>query len=90
VKTGIGLLLNTGTVVGAGSNIYGSSMPPTFVPPFSWGTGSQLSEYRLDKFLEVTSRAMRRRGIDLPDSMREQLAEAWRRGRAMGGTPLPT
>lgn len=90
VKTGIGLLLNTGTVVGAGSNIYGSSMPPTFVPPFSWGTGSQLSEYRLDKFLEVTSRAMRRRDIDLPDSMREQLAEAWRRGRAMGGTPLPT
>ncbi len=38
VKTGIGTFLNTGTVVGAGSNLFGGRMPPTYVPPFSWGT----------------------------------------------------
>jgi UDP-N-acetylglucosamine diphosphorylase/glucosamine-1-phosphate N-acetyltransferase len=86
VKTGIGLLLNTGTVIGAGSNLYGVVMPPTYVPPFSWGTGDQLVEYRLDKFLQVAERSMSRRGIDLTSSMREQLGHAWRRGRATFGT----
>ncbi|MDR0787993.1 MAG: hypothetical protein LBG44_09030 [Gemmatimonadota bacterium] len=87
VKTGIGLLLNTGTVIGAGSNLYGSAMPPAFVPPFSWGTGTQLTEYRLDKFLEVAKMAMSRRKVELPESARQQLETAWKKGRAM--TPSP-
>jgi UDP-N-acetylglucosamine diphosphorylase / glucose-1-phosphate thymidylyltransferase / UDP-N-acetylgalactosamine diphosphorylase / glucosamine-1-phosphate N-acetyltransferase / galactosamine-1-phosphate N-acetyltransferase len=38
VKTGIGTLLSTGTVVGAGSNVFGGSgFPPRWIPPFSWG-----------------------------------------------------
>ena len=86
VKTGIGLLLNTGTVIGAGSNLYGAAMPPTYVPPFSWGTGDQLVEYRLDKFLEVAERAMSRRKVTLPASAREQLGRAWERGRKVLGT----
>lgn len=81
VKTGIGLLLNTGTVIGAGSNLYGAAMPPKFVPPFSWGTGSELTEYRVDKFLEVAERAMERRDVQLGDSQRRQLRAAWERGR---------
>jgi UDP-N-acetylglucosamine diphosphorylase / glucose-1-phosphate thymidylyltransferase / UDP-N-acetylgalactosamine diphosphorylase / glucosamine-1-phosphate N-acetyltransferase / galactosamine-1-phosphate N-acetyltransferase len=86
VKTGIGLLLNTGTVVGAGSNLYGAAMPPTFVPPFSWGTGEELTEYRVDKFLEVAERAMGRRQVELSEAQREQLRRAWERGRADAGT----
>ncbi|NJD19551.1 MAG: hypothetical protein FIA95_09770, partial [Gemmatimonadetes bacterium] len=39
VKTGIGTLLNTGTVIGAGSNVFGGVMPPRVVPPFAWGAG---------------------------------------------------
>jgi len=86
VKTGIGLLLNTGTVIGAGSNLYGAAMPPKFVPPFSWGTGEELVEFRLDKFLEVADRAMSRRDIHLSPAQREQLAHAWEMGRRMAGT----
>ncbi|MQA88921.1 MAG: hypothetical protein GEU90_01620 [Gemmatimonas sp.] len=82
VKTGIGLLLNTGTVIGAGSNLYGAEMPPKYVPPFSWGSGDELLEYRLDKFLEVAEVAMSRRGIEFSDGLRDQLGNAWRRGRA--------
>jgi UDP-N-acetylglucosamine diphosphorylase / glucose-1-phosphate thymidylyltransferase / UDP-N-acetylgalactosamine diphosphorylase / glucosamine-1-phosphate N-acetyltransferase / galactosamine-1-phosphate N-acetyltransferase len=81
VKTGIGLLLNTGTVVGAGSNLYGAALPPTYVPPFSWGTGAELVEYRVDKFLEVARRAMSRRGVELSDEAADQLRRAHGRGR---------
>lgn len=85
VKTGIGLLLNTGTVVGAGSNLFGAAMPPKWVPPFSWGTGSELEPFRWDRFLEVAERAMGRRGVELTPSAREQLQRSWERGRAQAG-----
>lgn len=85
VKTGIGLLLDTGTVIGAGSNLYGTTMPPKYVPPFSWGTGDQLVEFRLEKFLEVAERAMSRRQIELSQRMRAQLTRAWDEGRAGAG-----
>ena len=81
VKTGIGLLLNTGTVVGAGSNLFGAAMPPRYVPPFSWGSGAELVEYRADKFLEVAEVAMGRRNVPLTEGLREQLRRAWVRGR---------
>lgn len=88
VKTGIGLSLNTGTIVGTGSNVWGAELPPTFIAPFSWGTGGQFHEYRLDKFLQVTERAMARRKVELSESLREQLSHAWQRSarwRASGG-----
>lgn len=81
VKTGIGLLLNTGTVVGAGSNLFGAAMPPKYVPPFSWGTGDELVPFRADKFLEVAERAMARRNVTLTPGMRAQLEAAWQRAR---------
>lgn len=77
VKTGIGTRLTTGSVVGAGSNVYGSRMPPKYVPPFSWGEGDALGTYRLDKFLETTARAMGRRGLTLGPRARRQLAAAY-------------
>ncbi len=84
VKTGIGLLLNTGTVVGAGSNLYGAAMPPKYVPPFSWGTGDDLTAYRVDKFLQVAERAMDRRKVPLAGGARAQLERAWQRARGDG------
>jgi len=83
VKTGIGTLLNTGTVVGAGTNLFGGQMPPTYVPPFSWGTGDHLSEFRLDKFLELAARAMGRRGIELDKGTEGLLRRAWEATRPL-------
>lgn len=88
VKTGIGTLLNTGTIVGAGSNLFGGRLPPAYVPPFSWGTGPSLTEFRLDKFLEVAARAMSRRDVPLDDAMTAMLSRAWHashRTRKAGG-----
>jgi UDP-N-acetylglucosamine diphosphorylase/glucosamine-1-phosphate N-acetyltransferase len=77
VKTGIGTTLNTGTIIGAGTNVFGGMMPPSAIPPFCWGTGSELTEHRLDKFLETAERAMGRRNQPLSAGMRRVLENAW-------------
>jgi len=81
VKTGIGTLLNTGSVVGAGSNLFGGKMPPLYVPPFSWGAGDELQEYRIDKFLEVAAVAMGRRGLALDSRMEALFRRVWEAAR---------
>jgi UDP-N-acetylglucosamine diphosphorylase / glucose-1-phosphate thymidylyltransferase / UDP-N-acetylgalactosamine diphosphorylase / glucosamine-1-phosphate N-acetyltransferase / galactosamine-1-phosphate N-acetyltransferase len=81
VKTGIGVMLNTGTVVGAGANIFGAVQPPKYVPPFRWGAGDALVEYDLARFLDTAKTVMGRRGVELTDGMRAMLTEAWRIGR---------
>lgn len=63
-KTGIGTMLTTGTIVGAGANVFGSGLPPKSVPPFAWGDGER---YEIAKFLEVAARMMARRHVALTD-----------------------
>ena len=81
VKTGIGTLINTGTVVGAGSMLYGAELPPRLVPPFSWGCGEELVAYDVAKFLEAAAAAMVRRDVAMSDPERRQLCAAWRVAR---------
>jgi UDP-N-acetylglucosamine diphosphorylase / glucose-1-phosphate thymidylyltransferase / UDP-N-acetylgalactosamine diphosphorylase / glucosamine-1-phosphate N-acetyltransferase / galactosamine-1-phosphate N-acetyltransferase len=77
VKTGIGTTLNTGSVIGAGSNVYGGAMPPSVVPPFSWGAGSDFRDHRLEKFLDTAARAMARRDQRLTGGVIAILRTAW-------------
>lgn len=79
VKTGIGTMLSTGTVIGAGANVFGSTMLPKVVSPFSWGDGEPYETYDITKFLTVAERVMARRQVELGDKARKQLAEAHRR-----------
>ena len=72
-KTGIGLTLTTGTVLGAGANVFGSEMPPKAVAPFAWGEAGAFAEYRADKFLDVAERMMGRRHVSMSAAMRRQL-----------------
>lgn len=81
-KTGIGTHLNTGTVLGAGANVYGAVMPPKYVPPFSWGDGEPYDEFDVDKFLLVAERMMARRHVTMSESGREQLRRAHALARA--------
>jgi len=85
-KTGIGMRLTTGSVIGAGANVYGSTMPPKYVEPFSWGDGAPYGAYRVDKFIEVAGRAMARRSINLGERGRRQLVAAFARGRSGAGS----
>jgi len=82
VKTGIGTLLPTGCVVGAGSNLFGGLMAPPHVPPFSWGSGDRLEEYDIGRFLDTAALAMSRREMSLEEGSRTLLERAWERTRA--------
>lgn len=72
-KTGIGTRLSTGSVIGAGANVFGTRMPPKVVPPFAWGDGEPWDTFELRRFLDVAERVMSRRQVSLP----AHAAEYW-------------
>ncbi|MGH7656226.1 MAG: putative sugar nucleotidyl transferase [Gemmatimonadaceae bacterium] len=76
-KLGIGSRLTTGCVVGAGANVFGTVMPPKFVPPFAWGDTPPFADFELEKFIEVAARVMARRGVTLGQGARRMLGAAW-------------
>jgi UDP-N-acetylglucosamine diphosphorylase/glucosamine-1-phosphate N-acetyltransferase len=76
-KSGIGTRFTTGSVIGAGANIFGAAMPPKFVPPFAWGDAPPFDVFALDKCLIVAERVMARRGVALDDATRAVLSAAW-------------
>lgn len=78
-KTGIGTPLSTGSMLGAGANVYGAVMPPKVVAPFAWGERPPYSIYRLDKFIEVARRVMARRHVELSDRQSRMLCSAHER-----------
>jgi len=65
-KSAINSMFNTGTVVGACSNIFGFGFPPKYVPSFSWGAaGETFTTYAIEKAIDVARRVMARRKIEL-------------------------
>jgi UDP-N-acetylglucosamine diphosphorylase/glucosamine-1-phosphate N-acetyltransferase len=78
-KTGIGTMLSTGTVIGAGANVFGANTPPRVVPPFAWGDHEPYDTYDVARFLAVAERVMARRHVELGEKARKQLAEAHKR-----------
>jgi UDP-N-acetylglucosamine diphosphorylase/glucosamine-1-phosphate N-acetyltransferase len=68
-KTGIGLRLSTGSVIGAGANVF-DAMPPKAVPPFSWGSKAPYGTFAVDKFVDMAERMMARRQMPLTDGAR--------------------
>ncbi len=79
VKTGIGTMLSTATVLGAGANIFGSQAPPKAVAPFSWGDAEPYDTYDAEKFVAVAERVMARRHVELSERGRKHLLECHRR-----------
>lgn len=69
VKTGIGLRLTTGCVLGAGANVF-DTMPPKVVAPFSWGARAPYSVFDAAKFAQTAERMMTRRHVPLSEDTR--------------------
>lgn len=63
-KTGIGMRLTTGCVLGMAANVF-DSMTPKVVEPFAWGSAAPYDTYAIDKFIETAGRMMSRRHVDL-------------------------
>jgi len=76
-KTGIGTPLTTGSVLGAGANVFGCETQPRVVAPFAWGEANEYETYRIDKFLEAAERMMARRNVTLDARMRVVLERAY-------------
>lgn len=57
-KTSIGTMLNTGSVIDIGCNVFGGS-PPPYLPPFSWGLRGH--KYQLDRYLKDCEKIFSRR-----------------------------
>jgi hypothetical protein len=79
-KTGIGTMMSTGTVMGAGANVFGANTPPKVIPPFAWGSAEPYDTYDVTRFLVVVERAMARRHVELGVNERKQLTEAHKKG----------
>jgi len=74
-KTGINTMLNTGTVVGVGANIFGGGFPPTLIPSFSWGGAQGFDNYQLEKLFETSEKVYERRGLVFSIVEKEILTE---------------
>jgi UDP-N-acetylglucosamine diphosphorylase/glucosamine-1-phosphate N-acetyltransferase len=71
VKVGINGTIDTGTVIGPSSNIYGTGLFPKYIPPFSWGASSSFSTYDLERAINVASTVMSRRGVTMSDEYKK-------------------
>lgn len=67
-KAGINCMFNTATVVGVGVNFHGAGFPRQFIPSFQNGSPEAgFSDVSIDTFMQVASRVMARRGLELTD-----------------------
>lgn len=67
-KAGINCMFNTATVVGVGVNFHGAGFPRQFIPSFQNGSPEAgFSDVSIDTFMQVASRVMARRGLELND-----------------------
>ncbi|MFA5879744.1 MAG: putative sugar nucleotidyl transferase [Candidatus Margulisiibacteriota bacterium] len=65
VKTAIGTLIATGSIIGFGSCLLGAAPHGKFVPSFSWGEKGKYQKYELEKLIATQQRMMQRRGLKL-------------------------
>ncbi len=73
-KTGINTMLNTGTVIGVGCNVYGAGFPRTFIPSFVWGGAEGRMVHKMSKFIETATVVMARRNIEFSDTDKVMLS----------------
>jgi len=72
-KCGINTMFNTGTVVGVSANIFGAGFLKNFIPSFSWGGQTGMTEYSLTKAFETIDKVFERRSLSLTEIDRKIL-----------------
>ncbi|MFA6909238.1 MAG: nucleotidyl transferase, partial [Patescibacteria group bacterium] len=74
VKTGINSLLNSGTILGPISHVFGSDFQEKYIRPFSWQHSRKSHElFDLDKAIVTEEKMMKRRSITMTDELKEYL-----------------
>ncbi len=62
-RCGIQTAFNTGTVVGVGSNVFGTALHSKHIPSYAWGGGEDFETYELSKAFDSMERAMQRKNV---------------------------
>jgi len=81
VKLGINTTINTGCVIGLGSNLWGSDLISDFIPDFSWGMASSLVPYKFPAFCLTAKTVKNRREVPFSDAEKELLSAIWKATR---------
>ena len=63
-KTGINTMVNTGTVFGVFTNVFGAGYPRNFVSSFNWGGPAGFKKYNFTKALKVAEIVYSRRNLE--------------------------
>ena len=61
-KTGISTMLNSGTFIGVGANVFGAEFQPKYIESFQWGRDDKTD---FDKFISTCEKVKERRNIKL-------------------------
>jgi len=69
VKTAINTQLNTGTIIGVGSNLFGVGFPPKEIGAFRWGGAEGFEYYDYERFISTAKVVMERRDVKLSHAM---------------------
>lgn len=72
-KMGINMMINTGTVVGLGANLYGADFPRNYIPSFTWGSSAGYMHHQWGQFMETAHMVMKRRGKLMDETEQEIL-----------------
>ncbi len=87
VKVAIPGRINTGTVLEAFTNWFGTGFPDKGLPPFTWGGDDGVQSYDLERCLTTAGVVMSRRDRELNDALAEiyrvhhETSAKWRRER---------
>ena len=81
-KTAIGSMLPTGTVIGAGANVFGACRPAEIRTAASPGGPDGRERLEEEGFLRIAGRVMPRRQVEFTEARRESLRATYRRLRA--------
>ena len=73
-KLGIGTLINTGSLIGVGANIWGGGVTPKFVPNFAWGMEGKTD---LEKMINNIKIVMKRRNIILSQQKEKSIRDLY-------------
>jgi glucose-1-phosphate thymidylyltransferase len=77
VKTAIGTLLNTGTVIGCGAMVVGDLFSLKYLKPFQWKAGGD-NLYKIDRFINDSKKIMARRQQKMSDELEERIRKLYK------------
>ncbi len=75
VRTGISTMLNTGSYIGIGANVFGGGFQEKYIPSFKWGK-SEVVKWNL--FIETCNRMKKRRNKNLTTAVINRLKNLYK------------